>query len=87
MQTDLEEEKGQEILKLQNSLQVMQSKVDEANALLAKERENAQKEREIAQRESEEASVTVKETPVPVDNSKEIEELSAELETLKVISL
>ncbi|XP_017234986.1 myosin-11 isoform X1 [Daucus carota subsp. sativus] len=81
--TDLEEEKGQEILKLQNSLQAMQSKVDEANALLAKERENAQKEREIAQRESEEASVTVKETPVPVDNSKEIEELSAELETLK----
>lgn len=60
---DLEEEKGQEIAKLQESLQALQSKFDETNALLVKERENAQKEGENVQRESDEASATVKETP------------------------
>lgn len=85
MQTNLEEEKGQEIAKLQDSLEALQSKFDETNALLVKERENAQKERENAQRASEETSATVKETPVPVEDSKKVEELSAEVETLKVI--
>ena len=44
MQTDLEEAKAQEVTKLQNSLQALQSIVDETNALLVKEREAAKKE-------------------------------------------
>ncbi|CAA6659271.1 unnamed protein product [Spirodela intermedia] len=42
LRTDLEEAKGQEVAKLQHSLQNMQIKVNEANAMLAKEREAAQ---------------------------------------------
>lgn len=43
LRTNLEESKAQEIAKLQNSLQDMQSKVDETTSMLAKERENAKK--------------------------------------------
>ena len=78
MQTDLEEAKGQEIAKLQQSLQDMQSKVDESNALLIKEREAAQKA-------IEEASSIVRETPVPVEDTKKIDALTAEVENLKVV--
>lgn len=77
-QTDLEEAKGQEITKLQQSLQAMQSKVDETNALLLKEREAAQKA-------IEEASSIVQETPVPVEDTEKIDALTAEVENLKVM--
>uniref|UniRef100_A0A162A2K7 Myosin motor domain-containing protein n=1 Tax=Daucus carota subsp. sativus TaxID=79200 RepID=A0A162A2K7_DAUCS len=76
MRTDLEEAKGQEISKMQNSLEQMQAKIDEANALVVKEREAAQKA-------IEEAAAAVKETQVPVEDTAKIEELSAEVETLK----
>ncbi|XP_071938817.1 myosin-9-like isoform X6 [Coffea arabica] len=78
LRTDLEEAKGQEIAKLQQSLQDMQSKVDESNALLIKEREAAQKA-------IEEASSIVRETPVPVEDTKKIDALTAEVENLKTL--
>lgn len=79
MQTDLEEAKGQEILKLQNSLQAMQAKFDETNTLLTKEREAAKKA-------IEEASTIVKETvPIHVEDTEKIDKLSAEVEELKVM--
>ncbi|KAL6973561.1 hypothetical protein U1Q18_027746 [Sarracenia purpurea var. burkii] len=74
--TDLEEAKGQEISKLQISLQVMQNKVDETNALLIKEREAAQKA-------IEEASSVIKETPVLVQDTQKMETLTTEVEELK----
>ncbi|XP_052169866.1 myosin-11-like isoform X2 [Diospyros lotus] len=77
LRVDLEEAKGQEIAKLQSSLQTMQSKVDETNALLVKERE-------VAQKAVEEASV-VKETPVLVQDTEKIENLTAEVENLKAL--
>ncbi|XP_039116564.1 LOW QUALITY PROTEIN: myosin-11-like [Dioscorea cayenensis subsp. rotundata] len=76
MRTDLEESKGQEIAKLQNSLQAMQSKVDETNALLVKEREAARKA-------IEEAPPIIKETTVLVQDTEKVESLTAEVENLK----
>nr|KAJ0189306.1 hypothetical protein LSAT_V11C800425940 [Lactuca sativa] len=77
LKTDLEEAKGQEILKLQNSLQAMQAKFDETNTLLTKEREAAKKA-------IEEASTIVKETvPIHVEDTEKIDKLSAEVEELK----
>ncbi|KAI3741926.1 hypothetical protein L1987_59605 [Smallanthus sonchifolius] len=77
LKTDLEEAKGQEIQKLQNSLQSMQAKLDETNELLTKERESAQKA-------IEEASAIVKETaPIHVEDTEKIDKLSAEVEELK----
>ncbi|KAE9460678.1 hypothetical protein C3L33_07426, partial [Rhododendron williamsianum] len=78
LRTDLEEAKGQEIAKLQNSLHTMQSKVDETNELLVKEREAAQKA-------IEEASSVVKETPVLVQDTERIETLSTEVQNLKAL--
>lgn len=80
MQTDLEEAKGHEITKLQNSLQAMQRKVDETNELLVKEREAARKA-------IEEAPPVIKETPVVVQDTEKIDSLTAEVERLKVIEL
>ena len=77
-QTDLEEAKAQEIAKLQNSLQAMQAKVDETNALLVKEKEAARKA-------IEEAPPVIKETPVIVEDTKKVESLTEEVESLKVI--
>ncbi|KAG8389237.1 hypothetical protein BUALT_Bualt02G0208000 [Buddleja alternifolia] len=78
--TDLEEAKVQETAKLQakmqQSLEAMQSKVDEANALVLKEREASQKA-------IEEAASIVKETPVPVEDTAKIEALTEEVEKLK----
>ncbi|KAK4418367.1 Myosin-11 [Sesamum alatum] len=74
--SDLEEAKAQEITKLQQSLESMQIKLDETNALLLKEREAAQKA-------IEEASSIVKETPVPVEDTAKIEALTEELEKFK----
>lgn len=80
MQTDLEESKGQEIIKLQNCLQALQSKVDETNALPVKEREAAWKV-------IEEAPPVIHETPVIVQGSEKNDSLTTEGETLKVIEL
>ena len=80
MQTDLEEAKGHEIIKLQNSLQAMQSKLDETNELLVNEREAARKA-------IEEAPPVIKETPVVVQDTEKIDSLTAEVQQLKVIEL
>ena len=80
MQTDLEEAKTQEIAKLQHSLQAMQSKIDETNVLLVKEREAAKKA-------IEEAPPVIKETPVFIEDTKKVESLRAEVDSLKVTLL
>ncbi|KAK1263833.1 hypothetical protein QJS04_geneDACA009534 [Acorus gramineus] len=77
LRTDLEEAKAQEIAKLQNSLQIMQNKMEDANTLLVKEREAARKA--IA-----EAPPVIKETQVLVQDTAKIDSLTAELEILKV---
>ncbi|XXG43535.1 hypothetical protein AAC387_Pa01g3541 [Persea americana] len=76
LRTDLEESKGQEIIKLQNCLQALQSKVDESNALPVKEREPAWKV-------IEEAPPVIHETPVIVQGSEKNDSLTTEGETLK----
>ncbi|XP_054801959.1 myosin-11 isoform X2 [Prosopis cineraria] len=76
LRTNLEEAKAQEAAKLQNSLKEMQAKVDETNALLIKERENAKKV-------IEEAPPVIQETQVVVEDTQKIESLTAEVEGLK----
>ncbi|KAK6232958.1 hypothetical protein SCA6_003031 [Theobroma cacao] len=76
LRTDLEEAKAQEIGKLQNSLQEMQKKIDETNALLVKEREEAKKA--IA-----EAPPVIQEKEVLVEDTEKVESLTAEVESLK----
>ncbi|KAL3838131.1 hypothetical protein ACJIZ3_022722 [Penstemon smallii] len=76
LRTDLEETKAQEITKLQNSLENMQNKVDETNALLVKEREAAKKA-------IEEAPPVIQETPIYIEDSEKIESLKEEVDTLK----
>ncbi|KAG5073267.1 hypothetical protein JHK86_008478 [Glycine max] len=76
LRTNLEESKSQEIAKLKNALQEMQNKVDESNALLIKERENAKKA-------IEEAPPVVKEIQVIVEDTQKIESLTLEVESLK----
>ncbi|CAJ2631461.1 myosin-11 [Trifolium pratense] len=76
LRTNLEESKAQEIAKLQNSLQELQSKADETNAMLVKERE-------IAKKSIEEAPPVVKETQVIVEDTQKVESLTAEVEKLK----
>ncbi|CAA0828033.1 Myosin-11 [Striga hermonthica] len=71
---EAKEGKAQEIAKLQQALEGMQSKLDESNAQLVKERE-------VAQKAIEEAAI-VKETPVPVEDTAKIEALTAEMEKL-----
>ncbi|PSS05003.1 Myosin-9 like, partial [Actinidia chinensis var. chinensis] len=78
LRTDLEEAKAQEIAKLQTSLQAMQSKIDETNALLIKEREAAKKA-------IEEAPPVIKETPVFIEDTKKVESLTAEVDSLKAL--
>ncbi|XP_057463453.1 myosin-9 isoform X3 [Actinidia eriantha] len=78
LRTDLEEAKAQEIAKLQTSLQAMQSKIDETNALLIKEREAAKKA-------IEEAPPVIKETPVFIEDTKKVESLTAEIDSLKAL--
>lgn len=80
MQADLEEEKAQEIAKLQDALREMQIQVEDANARVIKEREEAQKA-------IEEAPPIIKETPVIVQDTEKVESLTAEVESLKVSSL
>ncbi|KAK7277807.1 hypothetical protein RJT34_22824 [Clitoria ternatea] len=76
LRTNLEESKAQEIAKLQNSLQEMQSKFDETHALLSKERETVKKV-------VEEAPPVIKETKVVVEDTQKIDTLTAEVESLK----
>lgn len=76
-QTDLEEEKAQEIAKLQDALHAMQMQVEEANARVIKEREAARKA-------IEEAPPVIKETPVLVQDTLKVEQLMAEVQSLKV---
>ncbi|KAK4480453.1 hypothetical protein RD792_013526 [Penstemon davidsonii] len=78
LRTDLEETKAQEITKLQNSLENMQNKVDETNALLVKEREAAKKA-------IEEAPPVIQETPIYIEDTEKIESLKEEVNTLKHI--
>ncbi len=78
-QTDLEEEKAQEITKLQDTLHAMQIQVESANARVIQEREAARKA-------IEEAPPVIKETPVVVQDTGKIDSLTAEVESLKVSS-
>ncbi|XP_058085989.1 myosin-11 [Magnolia sinica] len=75
LRTDLEESKGQEIIKLQNSLQAMQ---DETNALLVKEREAARKA-------IEEAPPIIQEKPVIVQDTEKTNALTAKVEHLEAL--
>jgi len=77
LQTDLEEEKAQEIAKLQDALHAMQIQVEEANAKVIKEREAARKA-------IEEAPPVIKETPVLIQDTEKITSLLAEVSSLKV---
>lgn len=79
-QKNLEEEKGQEIAKLQEALQAMQLQIDEANARVVTEREAAKKA-------IEEAPPVIKEVPVMVQDTEKVESLTAEVDNLKVNSL
>ncbi|GMN53056.1 hypothetical protein TIFTF001_022196 [Ficus carica] len=76
LRTDLEEEKAQEIAKLQEGLHAMQTQVEEANAAVIKEREAARKA-------IEEAPPVIKETPVIVQDTEKIDSLTAEVASLK----
>uniref|UniRef100_A0A2P2MP27 Myosin-17-like n=1 Tax=Rhizophora mucronata TaxID=61149 RepID=A0A2P2MP27_RHIMU len=80
LRTDLEEEKAQEITKLQEALHAMQVQVVEANARVIKEQEEAR-------RAIEEAPPVIKETPVIVQDTEKINSLTAEVENLKVLLL
>jgi len=77
VQTNLAEFKAQEIAKLQNSLQEMKIKVDETNALLLMERENAKKAIEVT-------SPVIKEAMVLVEDKEKIKRLRMEVDYLKV---
>ena len=76
----MEEEKGQEIAKLQDALHATQIQVEEANARVIQEREAARKA-------IEEAPPVIKETPVIIQDTEKIDSLAAEVESLKVCSL
>ena len=73
----MEEEKAQEIARLQETLQAMKMHVEEANACIIKEREAAKKA-------IEEAPPVVKEVPVMVEDTQKVESLTAEVDNLKV---
>lgn len=77
MQVDLEEAKAQEIAKLHDALQAMQTQLDDANSTIIKEREAARKA-------IEDAPPVIKETQVLVQDTEKIEALSAEVDSLKV---
>ncbi|MED6193012.1 hypothetical protein PIB30_014994 [Stylosanthes scabra] len=76
LRTDLEEEKTQEIAKLQDALHAMQIQLDEANA-------RAVKEREAARKAIEEAPPVIKETPVLIQDTEKINSLTSEVNSLK----
>ncbi|XP_061944775.1 myosin-9 isoform X3 [Populus nigra] len=77
LRTDLEEARAQEAVKFQNSLEEMKIKIEEANALIVKERE-------AAKNAINEAPPVIKETQVLVEDTKKIDSLTEEVENLKV---
>ncbi|KAL0437382.1 UNVERIFIED_CONTAM: Myosin-9 [Sesamum radiatum] len=77
LRADLEEAKGQEIRKLQQSLDAMHKKVEGTNAPFT------EREGEGAQIPIEEASSIIKETQVPVEVTGNVEALTSEVEKLK----
>ncbi|KAL5822430.1 hypothetical protein ACOSQ4_020330 [Xanthoceras sorbifolium] len=76
LRTDLEEAKAQEIAKLQDALHATQSRLEETNSLVIKEREAARKA-------IEEAPPVIKETPVIIQDTEKINSLATEVENLK----
>ncbi|PPS17756.1 hypothetical protein GOBAR_AA02779 [Gossypium barbadense] len=76
LRTDLEEEKAQELAKLQDALHAMQVQVEEANA-------RVKKEQEAARKAIEEAPPVIKETPIIVQDTEKVNSLAAEVESLK----
>ncbi|XP_071734137.1 myosin-9-like isoform X1 [Rutidosis leptorrhynchoides] len=76
LRTDLEEAKAQEALKFQTSLEAMQKKLDEANAI-------AIKEREAAKKAIDEAPALVEEKEVVVEDTKKIESLTGQVDEFK----
>ncbi|XP_071710089.1 myosin-9-like [Rutidosis leptorrhynchoides] len=79
LKTELEEAKDREIQKMQSDVKEANSKLDETNALLVKERESARKA-------IEEASSIVKEIPVRVEDTEKITSLTTEVKNLKALS-
>ncbi|XP_026449796.1 myosin-11-like [Papaver somniferum] len=84
LRTDLEEAKGQEITKLQASVQSLQSKVDETNVLLVAEREAARKAIEEVPPVVQETQVVVQDTEKIASLTEEVERLKASLESEKL---
>ncbi|GAB4853754.1 hypothetical protein Ancab_017947 [Ancistrocladus abbreviatus] len=80
LKANMEEEKAQEISKLQDALQGLQMQVEEANSRVIKEREAAQKA-------IEEAPPVIKEVPVVVQDTEKVDSLTAEVENLKALLL
>ncbi|CAI0419969.1 unnamed protein product [Linum tenue] len=80
LRTDLEEAKSQEVAKLHNALNAMQSRVEEANALVVKEREAARKA-------IQEAPPVIKETPVVVEDTEKIRSFTARVGKLEALLL
>lgn len=76
-QINLEETKAQEISKLQETLHAMQLEVKEARLMINKERESAQKAIEEARPFMTQASIVVQDT-------EKVDQLTAEVERLKV---
>ncbi|KAI7749578.1 hypothetical protein M8C21_021880 [Ambrosia artemisiifolia] len=76
LRTDLEEAKAQDLIKFQNSLEAMQNKLDEANAMAAMEREAAKKA-------IEEATTVVEEKEIVIEDTKKIESLNEQVDGLK----
>ncbi|MQL92688.1 hypothetical protein Taro_025315 [Colocasia esculenta] len=80
LRTDLEETKAQEIAKLQETFHEMQLQVEEAHAMVIREKEAARKA-------IEEAPPVIKETPVLVHDTEKVDALTAEVESLKTLLL
>ncbi|TKW20588.2 hypothetical protein SEVIR_4G099300v4 [Setaria viridis] len=76
LRTDLEEAKAQELSKMQGSMEALQAKLEEANTMLAKEREAA---KTIV-----EAPPVVQETQVIVQDTEKIDSLTTEVQELKI---
>ncbi|GAV72973.1 Myosin_head domain-containing protein/IQ domain-containing protein/DIL domain-containing protein/Myosin_N domain-containing protein [Cephalotus follicularis] len=78
MRTDSEEEKSQEIAKLQDTLRMLHIQLEEANARVIKEQEAARKA-------IEEAPPIIKETAVLIQDTEKVDSLTAEVESLKAL--
>ncbi|KAJ0725452.1 putative myosin ATPase [Helianthus annuus] len=76
LRIDLEEAKAQDLIKFQNSLEDMQKKLDEANAIAAMEREAARKA-------IDEAPKVVEEKEIVIEDTKKIESLNEQVNDLK----